>query len=242
MPKRRSPPRRSARTPTGSVTRKNGRRRAAATRRVASSQAKPNPATEWHTAITLIEPNKILVRGYRLDELMGRVSFAEAVYLLLTGEIPSPAVGRLMEALLVSSIDHGATPPSTLAACNVATTGAPTSAAAAAGVLAFGSPAGGGGSIEVCLQFLDEGLALVGEWVSHDDAARRLVDTLSAESRRPPGFGHRFPHERSARGPIASDGPRTGARGRARSVHPRGRTGARRAAWRASGSPCADQQ
>ena len=56
---------------------------------------------------------------------MGRTSFSEAVYLLLTGELPSHAVGRLMDALLVSSIDHGATPPSTLAACNVATTGAP---------------------------------------------------------------------------------------------------------------------
>ena len=66
----------------------------------------------------------ILVRGYRLDELMGRVNFGEAIYLLLTGELPTPSIGRLMDAMLVSFIDHGATPPSTLAARNAATTGA----------------------------------------------------------------------------------------------------------------------
>ena len=98
---------------------------------------------EWRTALTCIEPNKILVRGYPLDEIMGRLTFGEAIYLLLVGEIPSPSMGRLMEALLVSFIDHGATPPSTLAARNTATTGAPLRACVAAGVLGFGRYHGG---------------------------------------------------------------------------------------------------
>ena len=115
-----------------------------------------------------------------------------------------------MEALLVSSIDHGATPPSTLAACNVATTGAPLRAAV--GVLALGSPLGGGGTIEACRRFLYDGLVLVGEWVSFDDAARRLVDQFTAEGKTPPGFGHRF-HTRDPRaGQTASNGARSGAR------------------------------
>ena len=116
---------------------------------------------EWRTALTCIEPNKILVRGYPLDEVMGRLTFGEAIYLLLVGEIPSPSMGRLMEALLVSFIDHGATPPSTLAARNTATTGAPLRACVAAGVLGFGRYHGG--DIESCMQFLDSGLALVRE-------------------------------------------------------------------------------
>jgi len=152
----------------------------------------------WRTALTSIEPNKILVRGYVLDEMMGRVSFGEAVYLVLTGELPSPDVGRLVEALLVSSIDHGVTPPSTLAARNVATTGAPMLAAAAAGILALGSPLGGGGNIAGCVRFLDEGLELVGEWVSYDDAARRIVEQANAKGQIPPGFGHRV-HTRDPR-------------------------------------------
>ena len=40
---------------------------------------------KWKTAITEIEPNKINLRGYPLSELMGNISFAEAVYLALIG-------------------------------------------------------------------------------------------------------------------------------------------------------------
>ena len=81
--------------------------------------------------------------GYRLDELMGRVNFGEAMYLLLTGELPTPSIGRLVDAMLVSFIDHGATPPSTLAARNAATTGASLRGSVAAGVLGFGPHYGG---------------------------------------------------------------------------------------------------
>ena len=84
----------------------------------------PLPAGEpvWYTAITRVQPNEILVRGYPLDELMGRLTFGECVYLILRGELPSPTIGKLFTAALVASIDHGVTPPSTLAARNVATT------------------------------------------------------------------------------------------------------------------------
>ncbi len=190
MPKRRPAQRRAS----AKTTRKPVRRSTRGTR----GPEGDSPREQWPTGITGIQPNKIIVRGYSLDELMGRVSFGEAVFLLLTGELPTADVGRLVEALLVSAIDHGATPPSTLAARNVATTGAPLRAAAAAGVLAFGSPLGGGGSIDRCFHFLDEGLGLVGEWVSFDDAARRQVDRLLAEGETPPGYGHRF-HSRDPR-------------------------------------------
>ncbi len=72
--------------------------------------------TAWTTTITQIEPNHVRVRGYDIAELMGRVGFGGTVYLILRGELPEPKVGDLMEAMLVSSIDHGATPPSVLAA------------------------------------------------------------------------------------------------------------------------------
>lgn len=167
-----------------------------------SSPSSPTTRAEssdrWPTAITQVEPDKVLVRGYRLDELMGRVSFSDAIYVLLTGELPDRTVGRLMDALFISSIDHGATPPATIAARNVAATGAPLRAAAAAGLLSLGSRLGGGGSIESCMRFLNDGLALVGDWVSHDDAARRLLDQLGATGQTPPGFGHRH-HRRDPR-------------------------------------------
>src|SRR5918999_2763336 len=113
----------------------------------------------WRTALTCIEPNKILLRGYPLDEIMGRLTFGEAIYLLLMGEVPSPGMGRLMEAMLVSFIDHGITPPSTLAARNTATTGAALRACVEAGLPGFGKYHGG--DIESCMQFLDNGLDTV---------------------------------------------------------------------------------
>src|SRR5206468_7396631 len=91
----------------------------------------------WNTGVTRVEPNRVAVRGYDIAELMGHVSFGAAAYLVLTGELPKPAVARLMDAILVSSIDHGATPPSALSARSVASTGATLSASVAAGVMSI---------------------------------------------------------------------------------------------------------
>jgi citrate synthase len=150
----------------------------------------------WQTALTAIAPNKILIRGYPVDEMMGRLSFADAVYLLLMGELPTPAIGRMLNAILVSSLDHGVTPPSTLAARNVATSGAPLKDSVAAGVLAFGPHHGG--DIESCMRFLDRGLSLTREGRTTQEAADALADECVKERIAPPGFGHRF-HTRDPR-------------------------------------------
>ena len=151
---------------------------------------------KWRTALTCIEPNKILVRGYPLDEMMGRLTFGEAIYLLLMGEVPSPGIGSLMEAILVSFIDHGATPPSTLAARNTATTGAALRACVASGVLGFGRYHGG--DIESCMHFLDAGLELVRKGQSYREAAEQIVSKCLESEEPIPGFGHRF-HTRDPR-------------------------------------------
>jgi len=160
-------------------------------------RAQPRNTDErWQTSLTAIEANKIQVRGYSLDEMMGRLGFAEAVYLLLMGELPSPAIGRMLNAVLVSSIDHGVTPPSTLAARNVATSGAPLKDCVAAGILAFGPHHGG--DIESCMLFLDRGLTLMRGGASMAQAAESIVLECVKQNEVPPGFGHRF-HTRDPR-------------------------------------------
>ena len=154
------------------------------------------PQDRWRSALTEISPNKILVRGYPLDEMMGRLGFAEAVYLLLMGELPTPAIGRMLNAVLVSSVDHGVTPPSTLAARNVATSGAPLKDCVAAGILAFGPHHGG--DIESCMRFLDSGLSLVRTGLTVQQAADAIVEQCVAANEVPPGFGHRY-HTRDPR-------------------------------------------
>src|SRR6266540_310038 len=144
----------------------------------------------WNTAITRVESNKVAVRGYDIAELMGRVSFGAAVYLTLTGELPSSAVARLMDAILVSSIDHGATPPSALAARSVASTGATLSASVAAGIMSINRHHGG--AIEDCARQL-KAIAdrTTRESISMDEAATRTLAAMREASERMPGFGPR---------------------------------------------------
>ena len=152
---------------------------------------------EWRTALTCIEPNKILMRGYPLDEIMGRLTFGEAIYLLLMGEVPSPAIGSLMEAMLVSFIDHGATPPSTLAARNTATTGAPLRACVAAGRARL-RPLPRRRHRE--LHAVSRHRA--SSWCARARPTARPPSDSSSEcleaGEAPPGFGHRF-HTRDPR-------------------------------------------
>jgi citrate synthase len=128
---------------------------------------------------------------------MGRITFGQAVYLALKGELPSPGVGRLMDAMLVSSIDHGATPPSALAARTVASTGATLSASVATGVLAINRYHGG--AIEGCMQLLLEAIDRIDADHSPAQVASDMLTELKAQKKRAPGFGHR----------IHTDDPRT---------------------------------
>src|SRR5215467_13506851 len=145
----------------------------------------------WHSGITRIQPNKVAVRGYDIAELMGHVSFGAAVYLILTGELPSPAIARLMDGILVSSIDHGATPPSALSARNVASTGATLSASVAAGIMSINRHHGG--AIEDCARQLNAIAERARrESISMDEAATRTLATMRDAGERMPGFGHRL--------------------------------------------------
>ena len=143
----------------------------------------------WKTAITEIEPNKIKLRGYPLNELMGNVSYAEAVYLALRGELPTPKVGKLIDAILVASIDHGVTPPSAVTAMTVASTGASLNSAVAAGILAISKFHGG--AIEASMGILQEAKELVDGGKSTDEAAETLVASYKDKKKRMSGFGHR---------------------------------------------------
>jgi citrate synthase len=129
---------------------------------------------------------------------MGKVTFADAIWLALTGDLPDAALSRLVNAMLVSSVDHGATPPSTLAARTVASTGAPLNAAVAAGVLAISRQHGG--AIEECMHTLMEAVSLAKSGgASYGAAAAQVLAEYKGKGRRVSGFGHR----------IHTDDPRT---------------------------------
>jgi len=152
----------------------------------------------WNSSITDVKPNEIRLRGYRIDELMGQVTYSQAVYLALKGVLPSPEVANLLDAMLVSSIDHGATTPSALAARTSASTGAPLNAAIAAGILSINRFHGA--AISDGMGILLEGIRRAQDQdKTLEEVAAELIDEYAAEKKRIGGLGHR----------VHTDDPRT---------------------------------
>ena len=98
---------------------------------------KPGPAK---TRICRADADRIEVRGLDLaGDLMGRLSFTEYFYLLMTGREPSADQRYFLDLLLVSIAEHGLTP--TAMAARMTYDAAPDSlqAAVAAGILGCGT-------------------------------------------------------------------------------------------------------
>jgi len=153
-----------------------------------------NGPKPWETKITEIKKDEIRIHGYRLDELMGKRSFSDMVFLMLKGQLPSENEGKMLDIMLVSCIDHGVTPPSALAALTSASTGAPYNGALAAGILSINEHHGG--AIENSMRMLMELQVILDN--SKDsgrdfsEAVNHLVSQYKDQNRRLPGFGHRI--------------------------------------------------
>jgi len=145
----------------------------------------------WKSAISDARPGEVSIRGYEITELMGRVSFSEMICLLLMGELPSKAVARVMDAMLVSAVEGGARSPSVLAARTVASCGAPITAAVAAGALAISKYHGGAveGAMEQLMAIQNE---VSTQGVTLEEACRQAVRRRLDQGERLGGFGHRL--------------------------------------------------
>src|SRR4030095_12480090 len=67
--------------------------------------------SEHASSISSSNAETIIVRGRDLcAELIGRTSFTDYVWLLLTGEVPQPAQSRMLDATLVAIAEHRLVP------------------------------------------------------------------------------------------------------------------------------------
>src|SRR5262245_42411593 len=100
----------------------------------------------WETSIAKVisdgDTEEIVVRGRRMSDLIGRVTFSEMMFLMLQGRLPSGPEARTLDALLVASMEHGIAPPSMIARC-FASYGTSIQTAVGAGIIAFGDRMGG---------------------------------------------------------------------------------------------------
>jgi citrate synthase len=161
------------------------------------------PQDWWSTSIIEMKPGMIRYRGYAIEELIGRLGFAEMIYLMTRGELPHPAAAKLLEAALVGAVDHGPQAPSIAAARMAITCGVGINNAMASAINMLGDVHGGAG--EQCVMLYNAIAARMG---SDPTGEERLAEAARAEMKLlaeagiqyVPGFGHRF-HPRDPRAP-----------------------------------------
>ena len=159
-----------------------------------SAQLLADASRWWSTEIVDIRPNEIRMRGYPIEELIGRVSFPEMIWLMLRGELPSPAQARLLEAALVAAVDHGPHAPSIAIARMAVTCGLPLNGAMASAINVLDDVHGGAG--QQCMELLQQ-MASIEDEQGLDVAAAvaQAIESFTRDvSSVVPGFGHRF-HE-----------------------------------------------
>jgi len=141
------------------------------------------------TAIGISTADDVFVRGKSLcRDIIGHFTFTEMLFFQILGRRPSAAETRVVDACLVTLLEHGLTP--SVIATRLVYTSAPEAmqGAVAAGLLAVGSLFVG--TTEGCgrlLQRLVEAAAGGGDLNAH---ARRIADEHRQERRPVPGFGH----------------------------------------------------
>ncbi len=144
----------------------------------------------WSTSIIDIRPDVIRPRGIPIQELIGSASFPQMIWLMLRGELPTPAQARLLEAALVAAVDHGPQAPSIAIARMAVTCGVGLNGAMASAINVLDGVHGGAG--EQCLALYRQAIeqARSGDF----DAAieRALAAQVAAHGKIVPGFGHRF--------------------------------------------------
>jgi citrate synthase len=145
----------------------------------------------WETDITDIAPGSIRIRGYAIEELIGRISFPAMIWLTLRGELPSKAEADLLGAVLVSAVDHGPQAPAVAIARMAATCGVGLNGAIASGVNALGDVHGGAG--QQCMELLQD---VDARHVTGTDEGVAAAEAIAAFRERGgefiPGYGHRF--------------------------------------------------
>ena len=141
------------------------------------------------SAISTSNEETILVRGRDLArELIGRITFTEHFWLLVTGSLPTPGQLRVLDATLVAIAEHGLVPSVQVSRMTLAAAPEALQGAVAAGILGCGSVVLG--SSEAAGRFLAEIRARGKSAASPEAAAGEVVREYREAERAIPGYGH----------------------------------------------------
>lgn len=137
------------------------------------------------TNIASVRAEGVTIRGLDLvDDIIGKLGFTEMTYFLCAGALPTPPQTRVLDACLVTLMEHGWTPSSIIARVMADSVPHDSQVAIAAGLLSLGPIYAG--TSEACARLLLAGDAA-------PDPYRFCADTVrDFRTRRAslPGFGH----------------------------------------------------
>lgn len=138
------------------------------------------------TRIARSSPEDVFIRGKSLcREIIGEMSFTELVYFHVTGREPTPAQVAVLDACLVTLVEHGMTPSAIAARLTYTSAPEAMQAGVAAGLLGVGSLFVG--TVEGCAALLE---AILEDGRSLPEAARAVAREHRQSKRPIPGFGH----------------------------------------------------
>jgi citrate synthase len=139
------------------------------------------------TSIASHDLHHIWVRGVDLTEdLMGKRNFSETAFLLIARRFPDENEVRLVDAILISLMEHGLTLSAVTARATFWAAPESIQAAVAAGLLGAGSKVLG--SMEECGSLLTTLAESAPDAL--DESAAAVVDDYAAAKKRLPGLGH----------------------------------------------------
>jgi citrate synthase len=145
----------------------------------------------WSTEIIDMKPGVIRFRGFPIEQLIGRISFPQMIWLMLKGDLPTPEQASLLEAALVSAVDHGPQAPSIAIGRMAVTCGLPLNGAMASAINVLDDIHGGAG--EQCMQLYADIARRIDSGAAGDAAVEAGLDAfVAAHGKIIPGFGHRF--------------------------------------------------
>lgn len=139
------------------------------------------------TRIATSTPEDVFIRGQSLcRELIGHLTFTEMLFFQILGRRPTPAQTRLVDACLVTLMEHGLTPSALASRLVYSSAPEAMQSGVAAGILAVGSRFVG--TTEGCGLLLKELAARPA--AERAQAAQAMARDHKARRQAVPGFGH----------------------------------------------------
>ena len=157
-----------------------------------TSDARKTTEDWWRTSIIDMSPGVIRYRGYPIEDLIrNKVSLAQMIWLMTRGELPTRIQGQLLEAALMSAVDHGPQALSIAIARMAATCGVGLNSAMASAVNVLGDVHGGAG--EQAVELYEDIAARIDAGLGQEEALDAgLQAFVEAHGKVISGFGHRF--------------------------------------------------